>query len=62
MRFNFRERLRVGPLFFNFTKAGSTSWGIRAFGITHNFTRGSTTVNTPGPGSVSFGGRRRGRG
>lgn len=61
MRFIFRKRISFGPLYVNLGKRGFTSWGFRAFGITKNVTRGTTTVNTPGPGAVQFGGRRRGR-
>lgn len=31
-----------------------TSWGIQVGRWSHNFTRGTTVLNTPGPGSVHW--------
>lgn len=61
MRFRARKTVRLGPLFFTFTQSGFSSWGVKVGAFTHNFTRGSSTVDTPGPGSVHWGGRRRRR-
>ena len=36
-----------------------TSWGFRQGRVTRNVTRGTTSVDTPGFGSVLFGGRKR---
>lgn len=62
MRFRARKTFRFGPLFFTFTQRGFSSWGIKVGPFTRNFSRGTTTLDTPGPGSLHFGGgRRRGR-
>jgi hypothetical protein len=59
MRFRARKTFRVGPLFFTFTQNGFSSWGIRIGPFTKNFTRGTSTIDTPGIGSLHFGGQRR---
>lgn len=58
MPFTFRKRLRLGPLVFNLTKNGLTSWGIKLGPITRNFTRGTTSVDLPGPVNYRTRGRR----
>ena len=58
MKFRARKTFRAGPLFFNFTQNGFTSWGIRVGPFTRNFTRSTSTLDTPGPGSLHWGGRR----
>ena len=60
MRFRARKSLRLGPLFFTFTQNGFSSWGVKVGPFTHNFSRRTSSVDTPGPGSVHFGGRGRG--
>jgi hypothetical protein len=62
IRFRARKTVRFGPLYFNFTQRGFTSWGVRVGPVTRNFTRGTTTVDTPGPGSLHVGRSRRRRG
>lgn len=59
MRFRARKTFRLGPIFFTFTQNGWSSWGIRIGPFTHNFTRNTSTIDTPGIGSLHFGGRRR---
>jgi hypothetical protein len=61
MRFRARKTYRVGPLFFTFTQNGFSSWGIKVWRFTRNFTRQTSTIDTPGPGSLHFGGWKRGR-
>lgn len=51
-RFNVRHKFRLGPLFFWFTERGFQSWGVKFGRFTHNFSRGSTSVDTPGPGAI----------
>jgi hypothetical protein len=60
MRFRARKTFRLGPVFFVFTQSGFSSWGIRIGPWTHNITRGTHTIDTPGPGSLHSRGRRRG--
>lgn len=59
MRFRARKTIRLGPIFFTFTQRGFSSWGIKIGPFTRNFTRGTSTIDTPGPGSLHFRGRRR---
>lgn len=58
MRFRARKTLRLGPLYWTFTQNGFSSWGIRIGPVTRNFTRGSTSIDTPGPGGLYSSGRR----
>lgn len=58
-RFRARKTFRIGPLYFNFSTRGFTSWGIRVGPWSKNFTRGTWALDTPGPGSVHGGGRKR---
>ncbi len=60
MRYRARKTLRLGPLFWTFTQRGFSSWGIKVGPFTRNFTRGSTSIDTPGPGGFHSGRRRRG--
>lgn len=57
-RFNLRKTFRLGPLFWRFSKNGFTSWGFKIGSLTRNVTRGTTTYDTPGPGSWTWGGRK----
>lgn len=63
MRFRARKTFRLGPLFFNFALSDGrlrfASWGVEIGRFAHNFTRGTWSVDTPGPGSVHGGRRRR---
>lgn len=59
MGFNLRKRFRIGPFYINTSKGRITSWGIKLGPITKNITRGTTTVDTPGPGSYTFNRKRR---
>lgn len=60
MPFTFRKRFRLGPLFVNLGKAGVTSWGVKLGPFTRNFTRGTTSVDLPGPVNYRTRGRRGG--
>ena len=64
-RFKARKTLRFGPVFVILT-AGSarglrpriSSWGLQVGPWRRNFTTRTTTVDTPGPGSISRQSRR----
>lgn len=65
-RFNFRLHPRLGPFIGNISRGGWTSTTFRWKRFKHNFRSGRNTFDTPGPGSVSWGGdkparRRRSR-
>lgn len=61
MRGRFRwPRIRLGPLYVNLGKGGRvTSWGFKFGRVTRNVTRGTTSIDTPGPGSVVLGEKKR---
>lgn len=61
MRFRARKTLRLGPLFWTFTERGFSSWGIRIGRLRHNFTRSTSSIDTPGPGGFTHQHRRPGR-
>lgn len=61
VRFRARKTIRLGPLFWTFTQRGFSSWGFRFGPFTRNFTRGRTTLDTPGLGALHFGRGKRGR-
>lgn len=61
MRFRWRKNLLNGPLRVTASDRG-LSWGVKLGNfLSWSAKTGKTTVNTPGPGSVEFGGRKRGR-
>ncbi|WP_219413940.1 DUF4236 domain-containing protein [Pseudonocardia nigra] len=57
--FRARKTIRLGPLRFHFTQRGFSSWGLKLGSWTWNAKTGRHTLDTPGPGGVTFGGRRR---
>lgn len=61
MRFRARKTFRLGPLRFNFTQKGFSSWGIALGPFKHNFTRKTSSIDTPGPGGFHHSHRRPGR-
>jgi hypothetical protein len=61
MRFRLRRSFRIGPLKLNFTQRGFSSWGLQVGPWTWNARTGRHTIDTPGPGSMQTGGRRRPR-
>ena len=50
MKFRMRKTFRFGPLFVNFSQRGFSSWGIKLGPFKHNFTRRTSSIDTPGPG------------
>lgn len=59
MKFRLRGRWNLGPFYVNHSKFQPTSWGIKLGPFSRNFTRGTSSIDVPGPGSVHFGGRKR---
>ena len=49
-RFYARKRFKVGPFYMTVNQAGRRSFGIKVGPISHNFSRKTTSINTPGPG------------
>lgn len=50
-KFSLRKRFSLGPLRFNTSGLRVTSWGWKLGPWTRNVTRGTDSVNTPGPGT-----------
>ncbi len=61
-KFKARKTMRLGPLFWTFSQNGFTSWGWRIGPWTRNVTRGTHSVDTPGPGGFRTTRRHRGAG
>lgn len=59
MRFRARKTVRLGPVVLHFTQRGFSSWGLSIGPWTWNAKTRRHTVDTPGPGSITFGGRNR---
>jgi hypothetical protein len=59
MRFRFRRSRRFGPFRFNFTENGFSSWGLTVGRWSWNSRTRRHTLDTPGPGYMESGGRRR---
>ncbi|MGH3570100.1 MAG: DUF4236 domain-containing protein [Pseudonocardia sp.] len=49
MRFRARTTFRFGPLRATVNQAGRWSFAIKIGPITHNLTRRTTSIDTPGP-------------
>lgn len=61
MRFRARKALRFGPLVIHLTQRGFSSWGLRLWRWTWNAKTRRSTFDTPGPGSVAWGGKGQSR-
>lgn len=59
MRFRMRKTISLGPLRLNFSQRGFTSWGLRIWRWGWNARTNRQSFDTPGPGGVTWGGRRR---
>lgn len=54
MRFRARKTLRLGPVIVHLTQRGVSSWGLRVGRWSWNARTRRHTIDTPGPGSVTF--------
>lgn len=61
MRFRMRKTLRLGPVRLNFTQRGFSSWGLGVGRWSWSARTRRHSIDTPGPGYVVLGGRRRRR-
>jgi hypothetical protein len=52
-KFRVRRQLRLGPLYAWLTPSGISSWGLTKGWFRHNVSHGTTTIDTPGPGSFT---------
>jgi hypothetical protein len=55
VRFRLRKSHRLGPVKFNFTEKGFSSWGLQIGRWSWNSRTRRHTVDTPGPGSIQSG-------
>ncbi|MFC7340013.1 DUF4236 domain-containing protein [Saccharopolyspora griseoalba] len=61
MGFELHKRVRLGPIYLDTHNGRVRSWGFKLGRFSRNMTSGRTTIDTPGPGRFSFGGKRRRR-
>jgi hypothetical protein len=61
MKFRARKRFRFGPFYATVTQSGRWSFGIKIGPFSHNFTRRTSSIDTPGPGGLRHQHRRRRR-
>lgn len=61
MRFNWRKAVAVGPLRLRFSNGRFTGWGLQVGPWTWSARTGRHSIDTPGPGSIQLGGRKRRR-
>lgn len=61
MTWNFRVRPKLGPFHLNVSKRGLRSVSFTLGPYTRNLRTGRSSIDTPGPGSLQFGGNRRGQ-
>ena len=59
MRFRLFRTLRLGPVRIHLTERGVHSWGLQVGRWSWNASSRTHTIDTPGPGYVQTGGRRR---
>lgn len=60
MRFRARKTFRLGPLYMTIMQSGGRSFRIKLGPFTHNFTRRTSSIDTPGPGGFHHQHGRRG--
>lgn len=61
MGFRLRKTVRLGPLKLNFTQRGYSGWGLQVGPWSWSARTGKHSIDTPGPGSIQLGGRKRRR-
>lgn len=59
VKFRGRKTIWIGPIFIILTQRGFSSWGIGIGKFRHNFTRSTSSLDTPGFGSLHHQHRRR---
>jgi hypothetical protein len=57
VRFRARKSFRFGPVRFHFTQRGYTGWSLHVWRWTYSNRTHRQSFNTPGPGSIQWGGR-----
>jgi hypothetical protein len=61
VKFRARKTFRFGPFRVTLNQAGKLSYGIKVGPFSHNFTRNTTSIDTPGPGGFHHQHGRKGR-
>lgn len=59
MRFRMRKSITLGPIRWRFSERGYTGWGLRIGRWSWSARTRRHSFDTPGPGGVTWGGRRR---
>lgn len=59
MKFRARKRFTFGPFYVTVNQAGRMSFGIKVGPFSHNFTRRTSHIDTPGPGGFHHQHKRR---
>lgn len=49
-----RKTFRLWPFYVTVTQSGRWTWGIRIWRFSHNFTRRTSHVDSPGPGGFTY--------
>jgi hypothetical protein len=64
MRFRFRKSFRFGSpkccVRWHVSQRGYTGWSLKVWRWTYSNSTNTQTFDTPGPGSLHWGGRKRG--
>lgn len=60
LRFRARKQINLGPVRLHFTQHGYTGYSLHVGPWTWSARTGRHSLNTPGPGGFTWGGRRRG--
>lgn len=56
MKFRARKTIPLGPVKLHFTEHGFSSWSIKVGPYSWNSRTGKSHFDTPGPGSLEWGG------
>lgn len=57
LRFRARKTITFGPVRLHFSQNGFTGWGLKLWRWTWSARTGKHSLDTPGPGSVQWGGK-----
>lgn len=58
MKFRARKHIKLGPITINLTERGFSSWSIKIGRYSWNSRTRKSHFDTPGPGSIEFGGKK----
>jgi hypothetical protein len=61
MKFRARKSRRIWPFRVTVNQSGKVTWGIKIWRYSWSHTTGEHRFDTPGPGGLVWGGRKRGQ-